>query len=71
MRGFKRRQLGPLDDEGAPIGGEALVQSSAEFRFPLFGAYLRALNAVPVDRDGAGAKGLKMILDRLFPGERL
>ena len=38
------------------------------FRFPLFGAYLRALNTVPVDRDGQGAKGLKMILDRLFKG---
>lgn len=38
------------------------------FRFPVFGAYLRALNTVPVDRDGQGAKGLKMILDRLFKG---
>ncbi len=38
------------------------------FRFPLFGAYLRALNSVPVDRDGQGAKGLKMILDRLLKG---
>jgi 1-acyl-sn-glycerol-3-phosphate acyltransferase len=36
------------------------------FRFPGFGWYLRALNSVPVDRDGAGAKGLKMILDRLL-----
>lgn len=38
------------------------------FRFPVFGAYLRALNTVPVDRDGQGAKGLKMILDRLNRG---
>jgi len=38
------------------------------FRFPLFGWYIRALNSVPVDRDGAGAKGLKMILDRLLQG---
>lgn len=38
------------------------------FRFPGFGAYLRALNSVPVDRDGQGAKGLKMILDRLMKG---
>lgn len=38
------------------------------FRFPLFGWYLRQLNSVPVDRDGAGAKGLKMILDRLLKG---
>lgn len=38
------------------------------FRFPIFGWYIRALNSVPVDRDGAGAKGLKMILDRLLNG---
>jgi 1-acyl-sn-glycerol-3-phosphate acyltransferase len=38
------------------------------FRFPLFGWYLRKLNSVPVDRDGGGAKGLKMILDRLLAG---
>ncbi len=38
------------------------------FRFPGFGAYLRALNVVPVDRDGAGAAGLKGILDRLHAG---
>lgn len=38
------------------------------FRFPGFGAYLRALNCVPVDRDGAGAAGLKGILDRLRAG---
>lgn len=38
------------------------------FRFPGFGWYLRALNSVPVDRDGQGAKGLKMILDRLLKG---
>lgn len=38
------------------------------FRFPVFGSYLRALNVVPVDRDGAGAAGLKGILDRLHAG---
>ena len=38
------------------------------FRFPVFGWYLKALNSVPVDRDGQGAKGLKMILDRLMKG---
>jgi 1-acyl-sn-glycerol-3-phosphate acyltransferase len=38
------------------------------FRFPGFGWYLRALNVVPVDRDGAGAAGLKGILDRLHDG---
>lgn len=38
------------------------------FRFPGIGALLRSWQAVPVDRDGAGAKGLKAILDRLRAG---
>lgn len=38
------------------------------FRFPIMGSVLRSWNAVPVDRDGAGAKGLKIILDRLLEG---
>ena len=38
------------------------------FRFPIIGAYLRALNAVPVDRGGGGGAGLKAILDRLLAG---
>ena len=38
------------------------------FRFPLTGSVLRSWNAVPVDRDGGGAGGLKAILDRLLAG---
>jgi 1-acyl-sn-glycerol-3-phosphate acyltransferase len=38
------------------------------FRYPGIGALLRSWNAVPVDRDGGGAKGLKIILDRLLNG---
>jgi 1-acyl-sn-glycerol-3-phosphate acyltransferase len=38
------------------------------FRFPLIGALLRSWNSVPVDRDGGGAKGLKIILGRLLDG---
>ena len=38
------------------------------FRFPGVGALLRSWNAVPVDRDGGGAKGLKIILNRLLDG---
>ena len=38
------------------------------FRFPGIGALLRSWNAVPVDRDGGGAKGLKIILSRLLAG---
>jgi 1-acyl-sn-glycerol-3-phosphate acyltransferase len=38
------------------------------FRFPGIGALLRSWNSVPVDRDGGGAKGLKIILERLLAG---
>jgi 1-acyl-sn-glycerol-3-phosphate acyltransferase len=38
------------------------------FRFPGIGALLRSWQAVPVDRDGGGARGLKAILDRLHAG---
>ncbi len=37
-------------------------------KYPVFGAYMRSLNVVPVDRDGGGAAGLKGILDRLLAG---
>lgn len=38
------------------------------FRYPVVGAILRSWNAVPVDRDGGGASGLRAILDRLLAG---
>lgn len=38
------------------------------FRFPGIGAILRSWNAVPVDREGGGASGLRAILDRLLAG---
>lgn len=38
------------------------------FRFPLIGALLRSWNAVPVDREGGGAAGLRAIFDRLQAG---
>lgn len=38
------------------------------FRFPVIGALLHSWNAVPVDREGGGARGLKTILDRLHKG---
>jgi len=38
------------------------------FRFPVLGTILRRVNAVPVDREGGGAKGLRNILDRLLAG---
>ncbi len=37
MRGFKRRKLGPLDEDGASLGGEAKVEGALELRFPIVG----------------------------------
>jgi 1-acyl-sn-glycerol-3-phosphate acyltransferase len=57
-----------------PLVGSALSRDinylarESLFRFPGIGALLRSWNAVPVDRDGGGAKGLKIILDRLLNG---
>lgn len=41
------------------------------FRNRLIGALLRSWQAVPVDRDGGGAAGLKAILDRLRRGDAI
>jgi 1-acyl-sn-glycerol-3-phosphate acyltransferase len=38
------------------------------FKYPGIGAFLRALRAVPVDREGGGATGLRAILERLRAG---
>jgi len=38
------------------------------FRFPVIGWVLRRWQAVPVNREGGGAKGLRAILDRLLAG---
>ena len=57
----------PLIGCGMPRPINYLARESL-FRFPVFGWYLRQLNCVPVDRDGAGAAGLKGILDRLLHG---
>ena len=38
------------------------------FRFPVVRQLLHSWNAVPVDRDGGGGRGLKAILDRLLAG---
>jgi len=37
VRGWGRRQLGPRSEEGQPLGGNALLEGSGEFRFPLVG----------------------------------
>jgi 1-acyl-sn-glycerol-3-phosphate acyltransferase len=38
------------------------------FRVPVLSWFLRNVNAVPVDRDGGGAAGLRAIMDRLHDG---
>lgn len=38
------------------------------FRFPVIGWGMRMVHAVPVDRDGGSASGLKVILERLLAG---
>ncbi len=35
-RGFNRRKLGPLDENGLPLGGEVMMTGFVELRFPLF-----------------------------------
>ncbi len=35
------------------------------FHPPLFGTWLRSVNSIPVDRDGGGAAGLRVVLDLL------
>lgn len=41
------------------------------FRNPLFGAWLRSLNSLPVDRDGSGGAGLRAVLELLSRDELL
>jgi outer membrane protein assembly complex protein YaeT len=37
VRGYPYQRLGPLDEQGKPLGGEAMAEASLELRFPLFG----------------------------------
>ncbi|MHC1764183.1 MAG: lysophospholipid acyltransferase family protein [Verrucomicrobiia bacterium] len=60
-----------------PLVGSALprplsyMARDTLFRFPLLGALLRSWNAVPVDREGGGAAGLRQILDALQAGNAI
>jgi 1-acyl-sn-glycerol-3-phosphate acyltransferase len=38
------------------------------FRNPWFGALIRSLNSVPIDQDGVGKEGLRIVLDKLAQG---
>jgi 1-acyl-sn-glycerol-3-phosphate acyltransferase len=57
----------PLVGAGVRRGINYLARENL-FRFPVLGWILHRWQVVPVDRDGAGAKGLKAILDRLLAG---
>ena len=57
----------PLVGAGLKRGINYLARESL-FRFPGIGALLRSWSAVPVDRDGGGAAGLRAIMDRLLAG---
>ncbi len=37
VRGYPYQKLGPLDEGGKPLGGEAFVEGSLELRFPIVG----------------------------------
>jgi 1-acyl-sn-glycerol-3-phosphate acyltransferase len=54
---------------GSPIHRQINYLARASlFRYPGVGWLLRNWNAVPVERDGGGAAGLKAILERLLAG---
>ena len=57
----------PVVGAGLSRGISYLARASL-FRFWPVGWLFHRWNAVPVDRDGGGAKGLKIILDRLLDG---
>ena len=57
----------PLVGSGLPRAINYLARDTL-FKYPGLGAILRAVNAVPVDREGGGGAGLKAILDRLLAG---
>jgi 1-acyl-sn-glycerol-3-phosphate acyltransferase len=57
----------PLVGSGLHRGINYMARDSL-FRFPGIGALLHSWQAVPVDRDGGGAAGLKAILERLLAG---
>ena len=57
----------PLVGTGVKRGISYMARKTL-FRYPGIGALLRSWNAVPIDRDGGSASGLKEILDRLKRG---
>jgi 1-acyl-sn-glycerol-3-phosphate acyltransferase len=60
----------PLLGCGTPRVISMLARDSL-FRFRPMGAVLRSWGVVPVDRDGGGAKGLKIVMDQLLAGHAI
>lgn len=54
----------PLVGVGIPRATHFLARDTL-FRNPLFGAWLRSVNSIPVDRDGGGAAGVRAVLSLL------
>ena len=43
VRGFATNRLGPVDNDGDPVGGQSLIEGSVELRFPIVGELSGAL----------------------------
>ncbi|GET29109.1 hypothetical protein SD074_13110 [Prolixibacter sp. SD074] len=39
LRGWGRNQVSPVNGNGVPIGGNSVLEGSAEFRFPVYGIF--------------------------------
>ena len=48
--------------------GMTYLARSTLFRFPLFGPFIRTIDAIPIDREGMGLAGIKESLRRLKGG---
>ncbi len=66
MRGYRRRELGPRDADGDPLGGRVLALASAELRLPICGKLGAALfcdaGQVQARRDNFGLDGMALAL---------
>lgn len=60
----------PLVGSGLSRGISYLARDTL-FRYPGIGALLRSWQAVPVDRDGGGASGIRNIMERLNSGNAI
>jgi len=60
----------PMIGAGSPRAMHFLARKSL-FEFPGFGRLIASINAIPIDREGAGLSGLKESLRRLKRGEIL